>query len=67
MAEKNPFILLSEHKRVLASAQARYDEELKLRERIGFWRGLGTAAWIGGALTFAALLIGVQFGLGFAQ
>lgn len=63
MAEHNPLILYSEHKRVLSDAVVRGDERAKEAERRGFWQGLGVAAWVGGAGIYAALLIGFNFGI----
>lgn len=63
----NPLILYSEHKRVLSDAIQRGDEKAREALQRGVWQGIGTAAWIGGAGIYAALLIGFNFGLRIAQ
>jgi hypothetical protein len=60
---EEPFILKSEHKRVLASAQDRYDRELALRERLGFWRGVGQTVWISGFMALFGGLLAFNIGI----
>jgi hypothetical protein len=66
-AFSNPLILHSEHKRILGDAIKRGDERAKEAERRGRLQGLWTAAWVGGAGIYAALLIGFNFGVRVVQ
>lgn len=61
----DPFMLKSEHVRVLSSAQERYDSEKHHRERIGFWKGV--AACIGPCLfgTYLVAIAAFTYGLGY--
>jgi anti-sigma-K factor RskA len=59
----NPFILVSEHRRILASVYERADERVETANRYGFWRGVAGTAWVTvliGCVGFAAgFMVGV--------
>jgi hypothetical protein len=61
--EDDPFILRSEHRRVLASAQERYDRNLELEEKIGFWRGVSHSIWLMSAAVAFAGVAGFLMGV----
>jgi hypothetical protein len=52
-------MLRSDHKRILAAAQQRYDTDLK--------RTRANTIWIAGFAALFALLVGFNFGLSFVQ
>jgi ABC-type amino acid transport system permease subunit len=56
-------MLTSEHRRILASAQERYDEKLNEQHRLGFWRGLAYTAWLTFVGASGGLLLGFVGGL----
>jgi hypothetical protein len=61
---EEPFILKSEHTRILSSAQQRYDRARLDALKIGFWRGVASVVWLSaiGAvfLAVAAFSFGVN-------
>jgi hypothetical protein len=57
--DHNPLILHSEHKRVLESAQARYDRQLRAR----YWQGAVSAAIPALFAVLFAAVIGFNAGL----
>lgn len=62
MAEPNPFILRSEHNRILGAAQQRYDEKVRDARKIGYWQGI---ACLISVFPLALLFFGVAaFNLG---
>lgn len=65
--DENPLILYSDHKRMLAQCQERYDAQLQAR----FWRGAAFGAvsilWPAGFAVLFAALAGFNFGLSFVQ
>lgn len=60
----NPFILQSEHKRVLASAFERADERVKDAKLYGYWRGIASTAWITVLFGLVAFVAGAMVGVG---
>jgi hypothetical protein len=62
MYEHNPFILESEHKRILASTQKRCDEKLADERKLGFWRGFSLTCWIAAVATVVGVGIGYAIG-----
>lgn len=61
--EENPIMLLSEHKRILSSAQKRADERVREAKKIGYWMGIGHTVWITGMGAYFALVAGFTFGV----
>jgi hypothetical protein len=63
MDDRNPLILYSDHKRMLAQCQERYDRQLRAR----FWYGVVSTIWPAGFAVLFAALAGFNFGLSFVQ
>jgi hypothetical protein len=61
---EGPFILVSEHKRIIASAFERADERVETANRYGYWRGVAATAWISVLLGCVGLVAGFMVGVG---
>jgi hypothetical protein len=60
---QEPFILVSEHKRILGATQERYDHSIRQHRQIGFWKGIACTVWIAGISAFVVGLAAFNAGI----
>jgi hypothetical protein len=67
MAEPNPVMLTSEHKRILASAYEKSDAVRRAciasEHKRGFWRGVASTIWLTGIMAYVIGLSAFTAGL----